>query len=234
MRFVFFVSLILVTSLQAKPFEKVFIVVLENTSYDKAMKQSFQKELASRGAVFTDFHAVARPSQPNYIAMVGGDTLGVTSNDNFDLDDQSIVDLLEAKGKTWTVYAENYPGDCFLGATKSRYARKHQPLISFKNIQQDPKRCARIVNADALKDDFARGQIADYVLYIPNLDNDGHDTTPGYADRWLRRTFSGMLAEPLFLSDRLFVVTYDEASIGDPTNRIYTSFTGSIDRKSVV
>jgi len=228
MRYLFLATWFIALSLQAKPFDKVFMVVLENTSYQSAIKQSFLKEIADRGALFEKFHAVGRPSQPNYIAMVGGDTLGVISNDNYDLDDLSIVDLLEAKGKTWTVYAEDYPGDCFLGATAGRYVRKHQPLISFKNIQQDPKRCSRIVNANAMKADYEAGHIADYVLYVPNLDNDGHDTTPGYANRWMRQTFAKMLADSNFLADRLFITTFDEAAITDSSNRIYTSFLGGM------
>ena len=54
------------------------------------------------------------------------------------------------------LFAQDYPGGCFSGATKNgagegigaagSYARKHNPAISFTAISSNPSRCARIAN----------------------------------------------------------------------------------------
>jgi hypothetical protein len=207
-------------------FKKVFIVVLENTDAPEALKQPFMKKLTSQGAYLGEFYAEGRPSQPNYIAMVAGSTLGVSSNANVDLPQSHIGDLLEAKGKSWKTYAEGFPGNCFLGATQGRYARKHEPFISFKNIQSNPQRCARIVDTAQFASDASAGKIADYSLFIPNLDNDGHDTGVAYADQWLERTFGALLKDRSFMQDMLFVVTFDEGNPSNPKNQIFTVLVG--------
>ena len=171
------------------PFGKILIVILENEDESNAIEQPFLKDLARRGAYFTAWAAITHPSQPNYIAMTAGDTHGVKDDGNVDLDVRHVGDLLEARGLKWKVYAEGYPGGCRLDSRIGPYVRKHVPFISFKNVQGDPDRCARIVNASRLFDDIAAGTLAEYSLYVPDRNNDGHDTDVGFADRWLGITF---------------------------------------------
>jgi hypothetical protein len=47
------------------------------------MKDSYLSTLATvhNGTLLTNYLAITHPSQPNYIAMIGGSTLGIT-NDN--------------------------------------------------------------------------------------------------------------------------------------------------------
>src|SRR5471030_910061 len=94
-------------------FKKAMVIVLENTDYDEALKQSFLSSLLKQGAGFTHYLAVTHPSQPNYIAMIAGDTIGVSEDSNVDLKGKNLADLLEAKGLSWKVYAEDYPGNCY-------------------------------------------------------------------------------------------------------------------------
>ena len=207
-------------------FDKVMIVILENANYMDALAQPFLANLAKGGALLSEFHAEARPSLPNYIALTAGTTAGVTSNGPVSLDLRHVGDLLEAKGKTWKVYAEAYPGRCFLGDRSGNYVRKHVPFLSFKNIQKDPSRCAAIVEASALTSDAASGNLPDYSLYIPDQKNDGHDTGPAFADRWLAKAFGPLLKNSAFMKGLLFVVTFDEADNSDPTNRVFTALIG--------
>ena len=134
--------------------QKVILVILENTSYSEAIKAPFLSQLAKGGALMTEYHAIGHPSEPNYVALIAGDTLGVNADDQYDLDSTSIADLLEAQGKTWRVYAEGFPGNCFTGMTSGEYARKHVPFMSFKNISTDSKRCANIMNSTNFTTDF--------------------------------------------------------------------------------
>jgi acid phosphatase len=90
--------------------------------------------IASQGITLTNYEAITHPSQPNYIAAVGGSTHGFTS-DNFGTIDssvQTIVDLLEAKGISWGEYQEDMPYSGFEGNYVNQqtgandYVRKHK------------------------------------------------------------------------------------------------------------
>jgi hypothetical protein len=215
-----------------KTFQHVVVVVLENTNYEEALRQPFMAGLAKQGASLANFDAEAHPSQPNYIAMISGSTQGVTGDRNVNLDGRHLGDLLEEKGYDWRVYAEGYPGNCFLDASRGDYARKHVPFLSFRNVQNDPARCAKVVNASQFDVDVA-GHLPEYALYIPDLRNDGHDTSAAYADRWLRGKFEHLLADPAFAKDTLFVLTFDENDdmFGQGSrNQVYTALVGSMVR----
>src|SRR5262245_1102387 len=72
-----------------------------------------------------------------------------------------IGDLVEAKGQTWKVYAEQYSGRCDTRSQSGSYVRRHQPFISFKNVQTN--------DGAELHTDVERGTLPNYALYIPDL-----------------------------------------------------------------
>ncbi|MBI4923161.1 MAG: hypothetical protein HY834_15570 [Devosia nanyangense] len=206
-------------------FKKVFIVVLENEDAQSAAKQPFLAGLAKTGALLSDYSGVSHPSQPNYLAITAGSTLGVRNNSRHNLDATHIGDLLEAKGRSWKSYAEDYPGGCDLRATIGKYARKHEPFLSYLNIQQSAERCARVVNSAQLDADLASGALPDFSLYIPNNHNNGHDTGVAFADKWLASRFGPLLHDARFMKGMLFVVTFDEADHG---NGVFTVLFGDM------
>src|SRR3979409_2363659 len=62
-----------VTSSQAH----VFVILLANPSYNRAMTGSYTASLAKKYSVATQYHAVGFPSLPNYLALTSGNTYGV-------------------------------------------------------------------------------------------------------------------------------------------------------------
>lgn len=210
---------------RGKYFDRVIFVLFENTNYSAALKQPFFGKLAKQGALFSNFMALTHPSQANYIALTSGSLNGVKGDGSVNLDVKNIVDLLEARGITWKVYAEDYPGNCFTGASKGGYARKHNPFISYVNIQKDPKRCANIVNATQFDKDAGADKLPDYVFYVPNVKNDGHDTGVAYADKWYSGKFGPYLANVSFMENTILVSTFDESGASSK-NQIYTSIVG--------
>jgi Phosphoesterase family len=207
-------------------FNKVMIVVLENTNYDDAVEQPFMRSLTDRAALLTRFSAETHPSQPNYLALISGSTHGVRDNGNVSIDAPHVGDLLEAKGLQWKVYAEGYPGNCYLGGKAGDYVRKHVPFLSFSNVQTNPARCARIVNAAQLSQDIQNGTLPNYSLYIPDERNDGHDTGVSYADEWLSTTFGPLLSDRRFMDGLLFVLTFDEGKTFPSSNHVLTLLFG--------
>jgi hypothetical protein len=206
-------------------FKKIVVVYLENTDYRGALRQAYLSKLAKSGALLTDFHAETHPSQPNYVALAAGTTAGVHADANSDLDERHLGDLLEAAGRTWKVYAEDYPGSCFLGQRKGLYVRKHVPFVSFLNVQRDPKRCANIVDASDFKSDYRKRRLPDFSFFAPNMEDDGHETGVKFADRWVSKTFGPLLEDAEASAGVLVVVTFDEDdSLGN--NHIYTVLAG--------
>jgi hypothetical protein len=202
--------------------QHVVTVVLENTDYEQAIAQPFLAQLARNGGLLTNYSAVAHPSQPNYFALTAGSTFGA-SNDRVTLNARHIGNLIEAKGGSWKAYAEQYRGQCDTGTQSGNYVRRHEPFISFQDVQGNPARCQRIVNAAQFQSDVAQGTLPNYALYVPDLKNDGHDTGVGRADRWLASTFGPLLQDPRFRRNTLLVVTFDEGQRG---NHVYTVVSG--------
>ncbi len=212
-------------SAHATNFNKVLVIVFENTEYSKAISQPFFSSLVKEGALLTNFKAAIHPSQGNYIAMIAGTTFNIINDKPIDLNERHIGDILEDAKKDWKIYAEDYPGNCFLGKNSGDYARKHVPFLSFTNVQSSPTRCAKVVEGKEFFADFAKGSLKDFSMYIPNLKNDGHDTGVAIGDKWFKQNFDSILHSPKFPKDLLVVVTFDEGTT--PINQIYTLLYGA-------
>lgn len=207
-------------------FNRSIIVIFENTNYADALKQPVFQQLARGGALFSNFQALAHPSQGNYVGLTAGSLSGVGGDNPINLNVRNIVDLLEARGINWKVYAENYPGGCYTGISASGgYFRKHNPFISFVDIQTSPSRCAHIVEAAEFDQDAANGTMPEYVFYIPNIRNDGHDTGVAYANRWYAQRFASYLNSTSFMQNTVVITTFDESG-NSSENQIYTSIFG--------
>lgn len=205
---------------------KVMIIILENTAYQTAAAQPFMSYFAGQGALLTNLEAETHPSQGNYIALTAGDYYGVTTDKPVNLDVRHIANLLEARGLTWKVYAQGYPGGCYLGAKAGNYVRKHVPFLSYTGVQKDPGECANIVADSELKRDIAAGRLPEFSLFIPDIRNDGHDTGAAYADKWLASYFGPLMKDPAFMKDMLLVITFDEDDKSTSENRVYTALYG--------
>jgi Phosphoesterase family len=218
----------------AKPFpghqfDHVLIIVLENEDNATVLANPYMKELAAGGRRFAHYDGLFHPSYPNYLALVAGDFFHTHADIQKTIDARTIADLLEAKHLTWTQYAENYPGHCFLG-TKTPdglYARKHVPFLSFKSIQA-PGRCAHVVAADH----FDPHNLPNYAFFTPNMKNDGHDTSLSFAANWLKGFLDPILKDPSVMKNTLIVVTFDESAT-QSNNHIYTVFLGDMVKQGV-
>ena len=108
-------------------FEKIVIVVLENQDYAVAIQDPSLSEIVSQGVLLTDYHAVTHPSQPNYYAIVAGDTF--FNDDNLhDINAKTIVDELEKKGLTWKAYMEDMPSACFLDENINNWYKQERMM----------------------------------------------------------------------------------------------------------
>jgi hypothetical protein len=154
------------------------MLVLENTDYATANANPVFQKIYSFGRSLSQYSGVEHPSLPNYVATVAGTTFGIKDDNQYNLTGSNVVDLLEAKNVDWKVYAEDYPGNCYLGATAGgphHYAEKHVPHLEFVD-NRTPQRCSKIVSSDQFWTDVKNQQLPAYWFYVPNLENDGHDS----------------------------------------------------------
>jgi hypothetical protein len=217
--------------------KRVFVVIIENTDAGVAENLPFIRRLAARGAILRNARCLGHPSQPNYIALVSGGTHGVTGSVPATIDTTHLGDLAERGGLDWKIYAERFPGNCFLGETfgtvaEGQYVRRHVPFLAFVDVQQNFPRCvAHVVSANAFDTDRDAGVLPALSFYIPDNQHNGHDSTPQVADAWLESRFGPLIDDPRFMDGTLFVVIYDESATADL--RITEVFLGSMVRAGV-
>ena len=170
-------------------FEHIVIIMFENKEFGTVIGNPLMpnyNKLAHEYTLLTQYYAVTHPSLPNYLALIGGDTFGITSScsDCF-IDAPSLPDLIEASGRTWKTYQEDMPEPCYLGDTHI-YVQKHNPFIYFDPIRLDATRCANsIVPLTALQTDLETASLPNFIFITPNLCNDAHDCPLDVADAWL-------------------------------------------------
>jgi phosphatidylinositol-3-phosphatase len=201
---------------------RIIVVVEENHSFDQvigAPQAPFLNHLAGHGTLLTSFFAITHPSLPNYIAMVSGDTQGITSDcGGCNLDAPNLVDQLEQAGISWKAYMEDLPAPCSDAHSAGPYAKKHDPFMYFASIRDHPGRCAKVVPASQLDADLGAGRLPRFVFVTPNLDHDMHGAGGGGDDRalvraaddWLRALYGRLAASTAWRDDTRLVVTWDE------------------------
>ena len=105
---------------------------------------------------------------------------------NHTVAERSLVDQLEEHGFTWKAYMESIPAagsgaarwpttdKPVPGVPPEAYAVKHNGFMTFKRVQDDPKRAAKIVGFDVLDRDLATGDLPNYAHIVPNQCNEMH------------------------------------------------------------
>ena len=199
-------------------FDHVVVVVEENHSPSQVIGSAqapYINSLAQNGAYLSQSHGTSRPSQPNYIALFSGSDWGITSNADVNLGNTpNLGSQLIAAGKSFVTYAEDLPYVGFTGSTSGRYARKHNPVVSFSNVPATSNRPFTDFPSDYTT-------LPTVSLVVPNLDDDSHDGTVDASDQWLQDHLSGY-AQWAKAHNSLLIVTYDEGSGTDTTNQIAT------------
>jgi hypothetical protein len=162
----------------------VFVIMLENHSKNSVIGDPNAPAitaLAGRYGVADRYYGVTHPSEPNYVALLGGDTFGV-NNDNpaNRFDAPNLVDQLEASGHTWAGYMESMPSDGYLGdsapGSTPLYASKHNPFVLFDDVRNNPSRLAHVRTYEKLAADLngRERSIPDFALIVPNQCHDMH------------------------------------------------------------
>jgi len=195
-------------------FSHIFEIVLENhetTSIIGSSSAPYINSLAQQYGLATNYYGIRHPSLPNYLALTGGDTFGVTNDcTKCFVNAPNLVDQLEGAGKTWKAYMESMPSPCFVGDSGSLYRQKHNPFIYFDNIRTSAARCNKIVPLTQLDIDLKNNTVPDYTWITPNMCNDMHDCSVSTGDTWLKTWVGKILATPAWQQNGVLFITFDE------------------------
>ena len=207
--------------------DHVVIVVEENRAYSHIvgnMAAQYINALANRGALFTQSFGVAHPSQPNYLALFAGSTMGV--NDNacpFTFKTENLASLLTRAGFSFATYSESMPVSGFTGCMQGNYQRKHNPMVNWQG--QNVAAAGNLRFADFPAD---YSKLPTVALVVPDQMNDMHNgrepDTIIRGDQWLKNNLDAYVrwAEN---NNSLLILTFDEDD-GSEGNRIATLFVG--------
>jgi hypothetical protein len=211
-------------------YNHIFLIVDENHDYSQIIgnpNAPIINALAADYGLATRYTGVADPSEPNYVAMLGGSTFGISSDDPYFFPGQtvsqpSLMSQLEAAGKSWKGYFQGMPyagyrGYCFpakcLGIPDSDtlYAAKHNGIVNFAGMQT-PAELAKMAPYQQLSADLASGNVPNFSYIVPDECHDMHGAPPWCTD-------SGKAGD---VYDNWLVATGD-AFVGQTVNQITSS-----------
>jgi hypothetical protein len=203
-----------VAHLRAGPPAHVAVILMENEEYSDifgSRSTPYINRLARRYALATQMYAIRHPSLPNYLALTGGSTFGITDDcTGCSVPGVGLAGQLSSKGVSWNAYMEGLPGPCFQGSGHGDYAKKHDPFVYFRALVRDPALCNRVIPFTRLAADERSGRLPAFSWITPNLCHDMHDCSPAVGDRFLAATVPPLLRA---LGPRgLLILTWDEGS----------------------
>lgn len=197
-------------------FSHIFTIVLENKEYQTIVGNPhapYLNRLADTYAVATQYYGITHPSLPNYLALTGGSTFGISEDCTTCFQHASnLADQVEASGRSWKAYMENMPTSCYVGdSPDGLYMQKHDPFLYYNDIRLNRSRCAsHVLPFTQFSADLSSDKLPNYVWITPNMCHDMHDCSVAVGDAWLAQVVPGILQSPAFLHGGVLFITFDE------------------------
>ncbi len=193
--------------------QHVFLIVMENKSPEEALGGTFTASLAARYAVAANYHAVAHPSVPNYLALTSGQTWGVEDDSYHVLPTQDLGSQLTAAGVTWRAYMDGMTAGCLDSPVP--YDPGHNPFAFYGG------RCpANVVPLTSLDADL-NGNAPLFIWITPDMCHDEHSCAVSVGDEWLRQTAGKIMASKAWTANGVLFITWDEDD-GSQDNKVLT------------
>jgi hypothetical protein len=181
-------------------YDHIFLIIDENHNYSNIINNPaapILNALARDYGLATSYTGVSDPSEPNYVAMLGGSDFGISSDDPYffaghTVDQPSLMSQLEGAGKTWRAYLQDLPyagyrGYCYPGKcngipdSDTQYVAKHNGIVNFANMQT-PSEWIKQTPYGQLATDLARGNVPNFSYIVADECNDMHGAPPWCVD----------------------------------------------------
>lgn len=210
----------------ATPIHHIVEIVMENLPAVNVWQGGpFEVYLGGHYGYANHSYGACHPSEPNYFALTmaytnqecgNGTAAFAKGSDGGVNSGEDLPDLLEFRGLTWGAFAESMPTACFGGGGgNSLYDIGHNPFVRMKDVFFNKTRCdSHVQNFTAWNQTVASGHLPNFSFIIPNLLDDGHDSSVAWGDHWLH-DFLTPLINASWAKSTLFIVTYDEGEPGE-------------------
>jgi len=205
-------------------FDQLVVVLMENRNLNEVYgPATYMTQLADTFAFSTGWTSLANPSQPNYIALIGGSTFGISGDGNHpNLNQPTIVDIMENTSKTWKAFAEDASGTgCGLNPPRGE---DHFPFLSFTTITGNASRCANLLPGSSNEVISAFNAGTNFIWLTPNDCNNMHSCSVAHGDAWIASWVPALLAAMAGKKAAL-LITFDEGYTTPPY--IFTAFIGT-------
>jgi acid phosphatase len=200
----------------SKPQPHVFVIVMENHSAQQALSGRFIASLASTYGVAKNYHAVAHPSLPNYLALTSGSTWGVEDDSYHVLPGgKDIGAQLTAAHVSWRAYMDGMT-DAGCIDSPLPYDPGHNPFAFYGGSCP-----SNVVPLTELSGDLA-GDTPRFVWISPDRCHDTHDCDVSVGDDWLRGQVGQITSSSAWKSGGVLFITWDEDDSADDNNDVLT------------
>jgi hypothetical protein len=166
----------------AIPPRRLIVVVEENHSFEQiigAPAAPFLNRLAAHGTLLTHYDAVAHPSLPNYVALLGGRTPIRNDCRACTFAGPTLVDQLEARHLSWAAYLQGLPRPCSTVTRRGAYTEAVDPFMHAARVRDHPARCDRVLPFSRFHTDLAGGRLPTVVFVMPDLRHEMHPVRSG-------------------------------------------------------
>jgi len=192
----------------------VFLIVMENQSYEGALSGRFMASLAGKYGFASNYHAITHPSVPNYLALTSGSTWGVRDDSYHVLPRQDLGTQLTNAGVSWKAYMEGL-SDAGCIDSPLPYDPGHNPFAFYGGACP-----SNVVPLTELAADLA-GNTPRFSWITPDRCHDTHDCPIAVGDQWLQETVSTITASAAWKKNGVVFITWDEDD-GSASNRVLT------------
>jgi phosphatidylinositol-3-phosphatase len=208
----------------------VFVLVMENKNWmevkDNPAAPYINGVLLQAGAHAEQYYNPPKnhPSEPNYIWLEAGDSLGIMDDMDPSVNAVStsdhLVAYLERASITWKAYQEDIDGVGCPLTKVAMYAPKHDPFVFFDDVTgndspRDPSCESHIRPYSELAGDLQRQSVARYNFITPNLCHDSHDCGLAAGDSWLQLNVPTIMASAAYTNGGVLFIIWDEGEGSD-------------------
>jgi hypothetical protein len=181
-------------------YEHIFLLIEENHNYKQIIDNPAAPELGALAKDYglaTRYSGVADPSEPNYVAMLGGSAFGINSDEPYffpghTIEAPNLMSQIDGAGLTWKGYFQGMPypgyrGYCFpvkcngIPDSDTQYVAKHNGIVNFKNMQT-PSELAKMSPYSQLASDLSSGKVPNLSYIVPDECHDMHGAPPWCVD----------------------------------------------------
>jgi len=241
-------------------FNYILTILLENQGLNQTYGSrcpgncTYITQLANTYGLAENYSAIAHPSLPNYLALTSGGNYDIApfntdcrpSSTGCQISAPNIIDSIEASGRSWKAYMEDYNGGCS-NTGSPYYHNAHNPFLYYTDITSSSTRCSRIVDANPgaigylalpttlITDLNSTTTSSNYMWLTPNICDDGHNlcaplnNTVTQVNDYLSQIVPKILNSTIFKSQQAaLLITWDEASSKNPNpNKVTAIWAGN-------